>query len=43
MIGSVRRYLWMEWIFEGVPGGEAVQKLSKPIQKLLDFGLAQAT
>ena len=43
MIGSVRRYLWMEWIFTQVPGGDAVQKLSKPIRALLDFGLAQAT
>jgi hypothetical protein len=43
MISSVRRYLWMEWIFARVPGGEVVQKLSKPIQKLLDLGLAQAT
>ncbi len=42
MISSVRRYLWMEWIFVRVPGGEVMQKLSKPIQKLLDFGLAQA-
>jgi len=42
MIISVRRYLWMEWIFERVPGGHAVQKLSLPIRKLLDYGLAQA-
>ncbi len=42
MITSVRRYLWSEWIFEWAPGGEAVQKLSRPIKKLLDFGLAQA-
>ena len=42
MISSVRRYLWMEWIFVRVPGGKAVQKLSKPIQNLLDFGLTQA-
>jgi hypothetical protein len=42
MISSVRRYLWIEWVFEWVPGGEAVQKLSRPIKKLLDFGLAQA-
>jgi hypothetical protein len=41
MISSVRRYLWMEWIFASVPGGEAVQKLSQPIKKLLDMGLAQ--
>lgn len=43
MIGSVRRYLWMEWIFTQVPGGQAVQKLSKPTRAVLDFGLAQVT
>ena len=42
MISSVRRYLWMEWIFARVPGGHVMQKLPKPIQKLLDLGLAQA-
>lgn len=42
MIGSVRGYLWMEWVFAQVPGGSAVQKLSKPIRAVLDFGLAQA-
>jgi len=42
MMGSVRRYLWIEWIFTQVPGGHAVQKLSKPILAVLDFGLAQA-
>lgn len=42
MISSVRRYLWMEWIFAWVPGGEVMQKLPEPIRKLLDFGLAQA-
>jgi hypothetical protein len=42
MIGTVRRYLWMEWIFTQVPGGDAVQKLPKPVRTLLDFGLAQA-
>ena len=42
MIGSVRRYLWMEWVFQHVPGGPAVKKLSKPIRAVLDFGLAQA-
>lgn len=41
MIGSVRRYMWMEWIFTQVPGGSAVQKLSNPIRAVLDFGLAQ--
>ena len=42
MICSVRRYLWMEWVFAQVPGGDAVQKLSHPIRAVLDFGLAQA-
>jgi hypothetical protein len=42
MMCSVRRYLWMEWIIAQVPGGHAVQKLSKPIRAVLDFGLAQA-
>ena len=42
MIISVRHYLWMEWIFAWVPGGEVVQKLSKPLRTVLDFGLAQA-
>jgi hypothetical protein len=42
MIATVRRYLWMEWIFTQVPGGEAVQKLPKPVRNLLDLGLVQA-
>jgi hypothetical protein len=42
MISSVRCYLWAEWIFAWVPGGEAVKKLPRPIRKLLDLGLAQA-
>lgn len=42
MIISVRHHLWVEWIFTQVPGGQAVQKLSPPIRKLLDFGLTQA-
>ena len=42
MIGSVRSYLWMEWIFARIPGGRAVQKLSNPIRAVLNFGLAQA-
>ena len=42
MIISVRHYLWMNWVFEQVPGGAAVQKLPRPIRKLLDFGLTQA-
>lgn len=42
MIGSVRRHLWLEWIFAQAPGGEAVQKLSPTIARLLDFGLTQA-
>ena len=42
MIISVRRHLWMEWVFAQVPGGDAVQKLPRPIRQLLDFGLTQA-
>ena len=42
MIISVRHHLWVEWVFEQVPGGGAVRKLSKPIRRLLDFGLTQA-
>lgn len=42
MIISVRHHLWCEWVFAQVPGGEAVQKLAKPIRKLLSFGLTQA-
>jgi hypothetical protein len=42
MMVTVRRYFWMEWIFAQVPGGEAVQKLSKPVRIILDYGLAQA-
>ncbi len=42
MLCSVRRYLWMEWVFAQVPGGLAVQKLPDPIRAVLDFGLAQA-
>ena len=43
MIASVRRYLWTEWVFKHVPGGTAVQKLSRPTRKILDFALAQGT
>lgn len=42
MIISVRHHLWMKWVFEQVPDGQAVQKLPKPIQNLLEFGLTQA-
>ena len=42
MIISVRHYLWRQWVFEQVPGGEGVRKLPSKIRKLLDFGLAQA-
>ncbi len=42
MIVSVRRYLWMEWIFEQVPGGQAVHKLSTSARNLIGFGLTQA-
>jgi hypothetical protein len=43
MIGSVRRYLWMEWVFAPVPGGNVVRKLPKPVRAVLDFRLVQAT
>lgn len=42
MIISVRHYLWINWVFERTPNGADVQKLSKPIRKLLHFGLTQA-
>ena len=42
MIASVRHYLWIEWVFPQVPGGSAVQKLSAPVRRVLDFGLIQA-
>ena len=42
MIASVRQYLWIEWVFQQVPGGEAVQKLARPIRAVLEFGLTQA-
>lgn len=42
MIISVRHHLWLEWVFAQLPGGDAVQKLPRPIRKLLDFGLTQA-
>ena len=41
MHASVRRYLWMEWVFAQVPGGEDVRKLSPAVQKLIDYGLTQ--
>ena len=42
MIISVRCYLWMQWVFEQVPGGTAVQKLTRQTKKLIEFGLLQA-
>ena len=42
MILSVRQHLWMNWVFEQVPDGAVVRKLSRPMRKLLDFGLTQA-
>jgi hypothetical protein len=42
MLISVRRYLWMEWVFEQVPGARAVLKLPRPARALIDYGLAQA-
>ena len=42
MIGSIRRYLWMELVFTQIPGGDAVQKLPKATRAVLDIGLALA-
>lgn len=42
MIIHVRRYLWTEWVFANVPGGEGVKKLSLPTRKLIEYGLCQA-
>lgn len=42
MMISVRRYLWMEWVFEQVPGARAVSKLSRPARALIDYGITQA-
>lgn len=42
MIISVRHHLWIEWIFEHTPGGEAIRKLPAPVRTLIDFGLTQA-
>ena len=42
MIISVRHHLWCQWVFAQVPGGGAIQKLSRPLRRLLDFGLTQA-
>lgn len=42
MFVSTRHYLWQEWVFVQVPGGSLVQKLSKQVRNVLDFGLANA-
>lgn len=42
MIIHVRRYLWAEWVFAHVPGGEGVKKLSLSTRKLIEYGLCQA-
>jgi hypothetical protein len=42
MHATVRRYLWLEWVFAQAPGGEGVRKLSRPVQRLIDYGLTQA-
>ena len=42
MMISVRHHLWAEWVFEHVPGGQLVQKLTPHVRKVLDFGLANA-
>ncbi len=38
----VRRYLWLEWVFEQTPGSEGVRKLSRPMQRLIEYGLTHA-
>ena len=40
MMVSVRRYLWVSWVFEQAPGGRAVLKLAPRVRRLLDFGLS---
>lgn len=42
MIISVRHYLWYRWVFEQAPQSTSVQKLARPIKKLINFGLTQA-
>ena len=42
MIASVQHDLWIEWVFQQVPGGSAVQNLSAPLRRVLGFGLLQA-
>jgi hypothetical protein len=42
MIANVRSHLWIEWVFAQAPGGAAVRKLSRPVQRLIEYGLTQA-
>jgi len=42
MMISVRRYLWMEWVFAQVPGGQAVLKLPIAARTLIAYGITQA-
>jgi hypothetical protein len=42
MHACVRRYLWIEWVFANATGTEAVQKLSRPLRRILEYSLTQA-
>ena len=42
MIISVRHHLRRRWVFAQAPEAAAVQKLSRSIRKLIDYGLTQA-
>jgi hypothetical protein len=42
VIITVRRYLWMEWIFENLPGTDAIAKLSPKLKNSLLYALAPA-
>ena len=42
MIAQVRSYLWQEWVFQHVPGGQHLRKLPPTTQKLLRYGLCHA-
>jgi len=42
MIVSVQQNLWIEWVFQQVPGGSAVQNLSAHMRRVPGFGLLQA-
>jgi len=42
MIACVQHDLWIEGIFQPVPGGTVDQRLSLPLRRTLDFGHVQA-